>query len=49
MWAGGDEPPPRRPGFGCLAAAIITSIGLVVLAILVLRLLGTALSGVTIR
>jgi hypothetical protein len=42
-------PPPRRPGWGCLAAAIVTAIGLIVVLILALNLLSTAFSGVRIR
>jgi hypothetical protein len=42
-------PPPRRPGWGCLAAAIVTAIGLIVIVVLAVGLLGTALSGIRIR
>jgi hypothetical protein len=41
--------PPRRPGWGCLAAAIVTAVGLVVVVLLALNMLGDALSGVRIR
>jgi hypothetical protein len=42
-------PPPRRPGWGCLAAALVTGIALVVMVVLALNLLRDALSGVRIR
>ncbi len=42
-------PPPRRPGWGCLAAAIVTAVGLIVVVMLGLDLIGDALSGVRIR
>jgi hypothetical protein len=42
-------PPPRRPGWGCLAAAIVTAIGLIVIVVLAVSLLGTVLSGIRIR
>ncbi len=49
-WSTDDEPPaPRRPGWGCLAAVIVTVVGLVVVAVLATRLLGTVLDGVHIR
>lgn len=45
-----DKPPgPRRPGWGCLVAAIVAAVGLVVLVVLASRLLGGALDGVRIR
>jgi len=45
-----QEPPgPRRPGWGCLAAAIVAAVGLVVLVVLATRVLGGALDGVRIR
>jgi hypothetical protein len=45
-----DQPPgPRRPGWGCLAAAIVAAVGLVVLVVLATRLLGGVLDGVRIR
>ncbi len=44
-----DLPPPRRPGWGCLAASIVGAIGFVVVAVLALRLLSTMLSGVHLR
>jgi hypothetical protein len=42
-------PPPRRPGWGCLAAAIVTAIGLVVVLVLAVNLLATMLDGVRVR
>jgi hypothetical protein len=42
-------PPPRRPGWGCLAAAIVTAIGFIVVVVLALALLSNAFSGVRIR
>jgi hypothetical protein len=49
-WADGDEPAsPRRPGWGCLAAAIVVAIGTVVIAIMAANLLGTVFSGVRVR
>jgi hypothetical protein len=42
-------PPPRRPAWGCLAAAIVTGIGLIVIVIVAAQLIGTALGGVHIR
>jgi hypothetical protein len=44
-----EVPPPRRPGWGCLAAAIVTAIGLVVLVVLAANLLGAVFEGVRIR
>jgi len=45
-----DEPRgPRRPGWGCLAGAIVAAVGLVVLVVLATRILGSALDGVRIR
>jgi len=41
--------PPRRPGWGCLIAAILSAVGLVVVLVLATGVLGTALDGVTIR
>ncbi len=40
---------PRRPGWGCLVAAIVAAVGLVVMVVLATKLLGTALDGVRIR
>jgi hypothetical protein len=48
-WDGEDPPPPRRPGWGCLLAAIAGGIGAVIAVVLAARLLGTALSGIHIR
>jgi hypothetical protein len=50
-WESPDQEPPgpRRPGLGCLAAAIVAAVGLVVLVVLASRLLGGALDGVRIR
>ena len=50
-WSPQDEEPagPRRPGWGCLAAAILAAVGLVVLVVLATRVLGGALDGVRIR
>lgn len=42
-------PPPRRPGWGCLAAAVVTAIGFIVVAVLAANLLATAFSGVRVR
>ncbi len=39
-------PPPRRFGPGCLIALIVSAVGLVIAAILVLRALDAAASGV---
>jgi hypothetical protein len=47
--AGPDLPEPRRPGAGCLVAAIVTAIGLVIVLVLAVKMLGTALDGVRIR
>jgi len=46
---GPDLPEPRRPGAGCLLAAIVAAVGMVIVLILAVRLLGTALDGVKIR
>jgi hypothetical protein len=46
---GPDLPEPRRPGAGCLVAAIVAAIGLVIAVVLAVKLLGTALDGVSIR
>jgi len=49
-WSTGDEPPgPRRPSWGCLAAVIVSVVGVVVVAVLVTRILGAVLGGVHIR
>jgi hypothetical protein len=49
-WSPEDEPPtPRRPSWGCLAAVIVSVVGLVIVAVLATRLLGTVLDGVRIR
>ena len=42
-------PPPRRPGWGCLAAAIVTAIGLIVVLVLAANLFANALGGVRVR
>jgi hypothetical protein len=42
-------PPPRRPGWGCLAAAIVTGIGLIVVLVLATNLLAAVFEGVRIR
>jgi hypothetical protein len=45
-----DEPPaPRRPGWGCLIAAVVAGIGLIVVAVLAAGLLNTAFEDVKIR
>jgi hypothetical protein len=45
-----DEPrPPQRPGWGCLVAAIVAAIGLLVLGIYATDVLRTALEDVKIR
>ncbi len=45
-----DEPAgPRRPGWGCLVAAVVAAVGLIVLVVLATRLLGSVLDGVQIR
>lgn len=44
-----EGPPPRRPGWGCLVAAIVAAFGLIVVAVLAARLLNTALGDVRIR
>jgi hypothetical protein len=46
---GPDLPEPRRPGAGCLLAAIVAGVGLLIVLVLTVRLLGTALTGVKIR
>jgi hypothetical protein len=46
---GPDLPEPRRPGAGCLVAAIVAGVGLLVVVVLAVKLLGTALDGVRIR
>jgi hypothetical protein len=49
-WTPDDEPAaPRRPGWGCLVAAIVGTAGLVVVLVLATRVLGAALDGVRIR
>jgi branched-subunit amino acid ABC-type transport system permease component len=48
-WSTQDPPAPRRPGWGCLVAAIIGGIGAIIAVAFAARLIGTALSGVTIR
>jgi len=50
-WHDGGPPGrvPRRPGLGCLVAAIVGALGLVVAAVLAAQLLGAALSGVQLR
>jgi hypothetical protein len=49
-WSPEDEPAaPRRPGWGCLVAAILAAVGLIVLVVLASRILGAALDGVRIR
>jgi hypothetical protein len=49
-WTPDDEPAaPRRPGWGCLVAAIVAAVGLIVLVVLATRVLGSALDGVRIR
>ena len=49
-WSPDDEPAtPRRPGWGCLVAAIVAAAGLIVLVVLATRVLGGALDGVRIR
>ena len=49
-WSPEDEPAaPRRPGWGCLVAAIVAGVGLIVLVVLASRLLGATLDGVRIR
>ncbi len=49
-WSPEDEPAaPRRPGWGCLVAAIVAAAGLIVLVVLATRVLGGALDGVRIR
>ncbi len=45
----GEPPAPRRPGWGCLIAAVVSAIGLIVLVVLATRVLGSALDGVQIR
>ncbi len=44
-----DLPPPRRPGWGCLAAVIVLGVGTVVAAVFAARLLSALLSGVQLR
>jgi hypothetical protein len=46
-----DEDPvaPRRPGKGCLIAAIVTAVGAIVLVLLAANALVTAFEGVKIR
>jgi hypothetical protein len=44
-----DRAAPRRPGWGCLVAAIVAAVGLVVLVILATRVVSAALDGVQIR
>jgi len=49
-WTPDDGPAaPRRPGWGCLVAAIVAAAGLIVLVVLAIRVLGTALDGVQIK
>jgi hypothetical protein len=45
----GDAPPPRRPGWGCLAAMIVSGIGLIVILAFAANLLAAAFDGVRIR
>jgi len=40
-WDEDDRPPPRRLGWGCLLAVIITSVACVVAAIMVLRVVAS--------
>ena len=42
-------PPPRRPGWGCLMAAIVTGLGVIVMLVLLVNLLGAAFDGIRIR
>jgi hypothetical protein len=46
---GPDPPVPRRPGAGCLLAAIVAGVGLLIVVVLAVKLLGSALDGVKIR
>jgi hypothetical protein len=49
-WTPDDEPAaPHRPGWGCLAAAILAAVGLVVVLVFATRILGAALDGVHVR
>jgi len=47
-WADDEQPPPQRFGAGCLIALIISAIGVVIAAVLVIRALGAAFSGVSL-
>ncbi len=40
---------PRRPGMGCLLAAILAALGLAVAAVLAAGMVATALSGISLR
>ena len=42
-------PPPRKPGWGCLMAAVVTGVAVLVLVVLAVTVLGTALDGVRVR
>ncbi|HKS99143.1 MAG TPA: hypothetical protein VJT31_06375 [Rugosimonospora sp.] len=44
-----DLPEPRRPGAGCLLAAIVAAVGLVIAVVLAARMLAAGLGGVQIR
>ena len=48
-WQGDDPPVPRRPGWGCLLAVIVSVIGVAVVAVLATGLLGAVLGGMRIR
>jgi hypothetical protein len=49
-WTPDNEPAtPRRPGWGCLVAAIVAAVGLIVVLVFATRILGAALDGVHIR
>ena len=49
-WTRDDEPAaPRRPGRGCLVAAIVAAVGLVLVLLFATRILGAALDGVHVR
>jgi hypothetical protein len=47
-WSDEPAPPRQRFGTGCLIALIVSAIGLVLAAILVLRALDAASSGVSL-
>ena len=44
-----EPPPPHAPSWGCLMALIAGTLGLTIAVVLAVKLIDTALTGVTIR